>query len=481
MIEKYSLENAQNEAQKIKDLVGSRGEKDDYETAEKMVDEEREASEKETRELAQRMVYAVQIDLTSSLNEIKNFNILRSGINNALRTLSRLESYRLEFSEENSSTMEGYKKYSDICKDYLLKRLIELNIKSEEDLQKKLQDSTLTAESFEGDLEDIFPTEQVPNYLRARFFYSKAVDDYTKEHPRIRENLPNRGYSLEEQRIEEYGFQKPYVNVTHSSRLDLSNEPPFSNPDPIEKYNPDDPSFVLYPAYEYEVSRKVGSAYKSPYDSDQEREFGNDPSVDYTHIIRLHWYTSLAMAASKTQETIERIKLNLELGESSIERYKRFKNEQLKKEKVAEDAGAFKLYSFESFDRDTESKGVFMISAEGILISPTEEENISEGRYGKKDRSKGITRIEKTWKETPTGVSVVSYDVTRNKAKTRIIIKFKPEVSPPLGLSNLQKQSIEREIKKILNAEKKNMPKVNQFDVEIDEILQNAGIINEIK
>lgn len=474
MPKKYSFEKAENEAEKIKDLVGSRGEKEDYEVAEKMINEEKEANKREVRNLINKLV--------KSTEEVPNFYFLRPGIDNTLKALKRFGSYNLsKFPQNNFSAVAWQQNISDLYYTYLLKRLNELHINSEEDLQKKLEDGTLTAESFEGSIEDIFSTDQVPDNLRARFFYSKAMDNYIRKHPQIRENLPNRGYSLEEQRIEKYGFQKPYVKVTHSSRLDLSNEPPFTNPAPIEKYNLDDPSLALYPAYEYEVSRKVGSSYKSPNDGGQEREFGNDPSDDYTHIISLHWYTSLALAASKTQETIERTKLNFESGESSVERCKRFQDEQRKKEKVAESAGALKLYCFESFYRDTESKDVFMINAEGVLISPTEEENISEGRRGKKDRSKGIARIEKTWKETPTEISVVSYNVTRNKAKTHITIKFKLEILPPFDLSNLQKKSIEREIKKISNAEKKNMPKVNQFYVEMDEILQNAGIHIESK
>lgn len=484
MSKKYSLEKAQNEARKMKDIVGSRGQKENYDTAEKIINEKKEASEKETRKLAGELAYAVEIKSSpSSLEKLPNFNILRTGVNNTLKTLKRFGSYNLtesnEFPEENFSAVEWYKNLSDMYVEYLSRRLSELDIKSEDDLRGKLEKGALTVESIKGTLDDIFSIEQITNNLRTRFFYSKAVDDYIAIHPQISGNLPKE-YSPKGRRVEEYGFQKSYIQVTRFPSIDLSNEFPFPNPNPIEKYNPDDESLTLYPAYEYSVTRIVASTAGTGAESeDSLRKDESGVMEEYTHVIALRWYTSLARAAQKTQEAIERTKLNLESGKSSVERYKQFQNEQTQKEKTEKDAGALKLYRFESFDRDIESKGVFMIDGGGILVSPTEEQNLSEGRYGKKDRSKGITRIEKTWNETPTRVSVISYDVTRNKARTQITINFKLEVLPPSGLTNLQKQNVQNTIRQITNEERKKMSKINQFDVQIEKSLQNAGITIE--
>lgn len=483
----YSKEKAQEEAQKIKDLVGEKSTKNDIECAEQIIDEENESREKELRALAKKMFRGCEIKFVPiEIENIPNFNTIRPTINKIVSALNGLGLYnpaKKNFPEENFSGDEYYHgkdhfygKMNELLEDLIMERLEKIGIQSYDDFEKNLKGCTLTEQSLDGPMEEIMHLKSFPKNYRDRFFYFNAVYKYTQEHPEIKDGLPdlNRSFNVwEKEQVEKFGFQRPLVRVTRSWSLDLSAESEFPNPMPIEKYNPDHLELTLYPAYDYSAVRRVSSVSGTGAESpDGMRVDTSDALEEYTHTIELKWYSSLAVAAGKTREAIKKTNLKLASGESIVDLYEKFKKEEEQKQKQKEEKGSLKEYKFESFYRDIKNIDIFIIDGEGKFVKSAEERNKSEGLGGRADRSKGITRIEKLWENTPTGVAVTSYEVERNKAKTKISIKFKLEVVPPQGLSDAQKKRILREIEIILNKEKEAMPKIYGFDVVIDENLK---------
>lgn len=483
----YSEKDAQEEAQNIKDLVGGKSTRDDIECAEKIIDEENESREKELRILAKKMFRGCEIKFAPiEIENIHNFNVLRPTINKIVSAFNGLGLYNLtekNFPEEKFDTDEYYHgkdnfygKTNELLEDLIIERFKKLGIQSYDDFEKSLKGGVLTEQSLNGPMEEVMHLKSFPKNYNDRFFYFLAVYKYTQKHPEIKDDLLDldRCFNVwEKEQVEKFGFQRPFVKVTRSWSLDLSAESEFPNPMPIEKYNPDHPGLTLYPAYDYSAVRRVSTVSGTRAESlDGMRVDTLDALEEYTHTIELKWYTSLAVAAGKTRETIEKTNLRLAPGESSFDLYKKFKKEEAQKQKEKEEKGSLKEYKFESFDRDTKNIDIFIIDNKGEFVKPAEECNKSEGLGGRADRSKGITRIEKSWKNTPTGVAAISYEIERNKAKTRISIQFKLEVSPLQGLSDTQKKRILREIEIISNKEKEAMPKIYGFDVIVDEKLK---------